>query len=157
MNQAQRTILVTDLPERGKPLDDGIFVARYFIGNEQRALILLPGEVQGTYGEYGQDIEGATSYTDGEKNTRAMAEAGSEIAKQALELGGHIPACLEAHLLMAAKTEGLVTLREDRYCWLSTQCSANVAYGLDFEGGWQYYYDKDGERVAPLVRGVLIQ
>ncbi len=157
MNQAQRTILVTDLPERGKPLHDGIFVARYFIGNEQRALILLPSEVRGAYGEYEQDIEGATSYSDGEKNTRALAEAGSEIAKQALELGGHIPACLEAHLLMAAKTEGLITLREDRYCWLSTQCSADSAYGLDFEDGWQTSTGKSNERVAPLVRSVLIQ
>lgn len=157
MNQAQRTILVTDLPERGKPLDGGIFVARYFIGNEQRALILLPNEAQGTYGEYGQNIEGATSYSDGEKNTRAMAEAGSAIAKQALELGGHIPACLEAHLLMAAKTEGLITLREDRYCWLSTQCSAYLAYTMDFEGGWQYYDVKGLERFAPLVRSALLQ
>lgn len=157
MNQAQRTILVADLPERGEPLDDGIFVARYFIGNEQRALILLPSEVQGAYGEYGQDIEGASSYSDGEKNTRAMAEAGSEIAKQALELGGHIPACLEAHLLMAAKTEGLVTLREDRYCWLSTQSSADGAYLMAFENGWQDDFGKFGERFAPLVRSVLIQ
>lgn len=157
MNQAQRTILVSDLPERGKPLDDGIFVARYFIGSEQRALILLPNEVHGAYGEYEQDIEGATSYSDGEKNTRAMAESGSEIAKQALELGGHIPACLEAHLLMAAKTEGLITLREDRYCWLSTQFSANGAYGMDFEHGWQDGYAKIGERFAPLVRSVLLQ
>ena len=157
MNQAQRTILVADLPERGKPLDDGIFVARYFIGNEQRALILLPNELQGIYGEYGQDIEGAASYSDGEKNTRAMAEAGSDIAKQALELGGHIPAYLEAHLLMAAKAEGLVTLREDRYCWLSTQYSAYYAYGLDFEDGWQTSSFKTNERFAPLVRSVLIQ
>lgn len=157
MNQAQRTILAADLPERGKPLDGGIFVARYFIGSDQRALILLPNEVHGTYGEYEQDIEGATSYSDGEKNTRAMAEAGSEIARQALELGGYIPACLEAHLLMAAKTEGLITLREDRYCWLSTQFSANVAYGMDFEGGWQSDYGKGYGRFAPLVRSVLLQ
>lgn len=157
MNQAQRTILVADLPERGKPLDGGIFVARYFIGSEQRALILLPNEVHGAYGEYEQDIEGATSYSDGEKNTRAMAEAGSEIAKQALELGGHIPACLEAHLLMAAKTEGLITLREDRYCWLSTQFSAYYAYLMDFELGWQYGNVKYFERFAPLVRSVLLQ
>lgn len=157
MNQAQRTILVSDLPERGKPLDDGIFVARYFIGSEQRALILLPNEVHGAYGEYGQDIEGATSYSDGEKNTRAMAEAGSEIAKQALELGGHIPACLEAHLLMAAKTEGLITLRKDRYCWLSTQYSAYLAYTMGFEVGWQSSLGKSSERFAPLVRSVLLQ
>lgn len=157
MNQAQRTILVADLPDRGKPLDGGIFVARYFIGSDQRALILLPNEVHGAYGEYEQDIEGATSYSDGEQNTRAMAEAGSEIAKQALELGGHIPACLEAHLMMAAKTEGLITLREDRYCWLSTQFSAHDAYSVGFELGWQYYYGKSSERFAPLVRSVLLQ
>lgn len=157
MTQKQTTILATELPARGQPLDGGTFVGRYFLGDEQRALILLPDELQGAWGEYGTKIEGASSYSNGEANTRAMAEAGSQIAKQALELGGFIPSCLEGQLLMAAKTEGVIELREDRYHWLSTQFSAYHAYGMDFEGGWQYGYDKGNERLVRPVRSRVIQ
>lgn len=154
----QQPLLASELPSRGQPLDGGIFVGRYFLGAEQRALILLPDELNGAYGEYGQDIAGASSYSDGEANTRAMAEAGSAIAIQALGLGAFIPSCLEGHLLMAAKTEGLVTdLREDRYHWLSTQFSAYYAYDMDFELGWQHDDVKGNERPVRLVRSRLIQ
>ncbi|MCY1308193.1 hypothetical protein D9M70_581820 [compost metagenome] len=85
-----------------------------------------------------------------------MAEAGSEIAKKALEAGGFIPACLEGQLLMAAKHLGLITL-PDRYHWMSTQCSADYAYIMDFELGWQLIFDKDGERPVRPVRSRIIQ
>lgn len=86
-----------------------------------------------------------------------MAEAGSVIAVKALELGGHIPSCLEGQLLMAAKSDGLVTLNEERFHWLSTQRSAHGAYSLDFEGGWLHGYDKLHERLARPVRSLPIQ
>src|SRR5690606_41596742 len=111
--------------------------------------------IEGTWGEYGVEVKGADSYSDGEANTRAMAEAGCEIAIKALELGAFIPSCLEGQLLMAAKAEGLVTLREDRYHWLSTQFSAYTAYGMDFEGGWLDFLDKNGERLVRPVRRFL--
>ena len=155
--QAQQTVLAAELPERGQPLAGGVFVTRYWLNGVERALILLPDELSGPWGEYGVEIKGAGSYSDGEANTRAMAEAGSVIAIKALELDGFIPSCLEGQLLMAAKAEGLVALREDRYHWLSSQRSAYGAYDMDFGGGWLYGLDESYERLARPVRSLPIQ
>ncbi len=154
---ALQSIAAADLPERGQPLAGGIFIARYWLDNQERALIQLHDEFEGIWGEYGIKIPGAGSYSDGEANTRAMAEAGSQIAIKALELGAHIPSCLEGQLVMAAKAEGLVTLREDRWHWLSSQFSAHYADGMDFEGGWLSYDDKNYERLVRPVRSLPIQ
>ncbi|MFL1387513.1 hypothetical protein ACI77F_07550 [Pseudomonas tritici] len=155
--QAQQTVLAVELPERGQPLAGGVFVTRYWLKGVERALILPPDELSGPWGEYGVKIEGADSYSDGEANTRAMAEAGSVIAVKALELDGFIPSCLEGQLLMAAKADGLVELREDRYHWLSTQRAAYYAYSMAFEDGWLHHNAKDDELLARPVRSLPIQ
>ncbi|WP_338523331.1 hypothetical protein NUH87_26615 [Pseudomonas batumici] len=156
-NQTPQSIAASELPERGQPLAGGSFVTRYWLNGQERALVLLDDELSGVYGEYGQDIPGAQSYSDGEANTRAMAEAGSEIAAKALELGAFIPSCLEGQLLMAAKADGLITLRDDRFHWLSTQRSAYSAFILGFEVGTQGISGKNHElRVRP-VRSLPIQ
>lgn len=154
--QAQQAVLAAELPERGQPLAGGVFVTRYWLNGAERALILLPDELSGPWGEYGVEIKGAGSYSDGEANTRAMAEAGSVIATKALELDGFIPSCLEGQLLMAAKADGLVELREDRYHWLSSQRSADFAYIMGFEAGWLYVNVKGFERLARPVRSLPI-
>ena len=155
--QAQQTIAAAELPERGQPLAGGVFITRYWLNGVERALILLPDELNGVWGEYGVEIKGAGGYSDGEANTRAMAEAGSVIAIKALELDGFIPSCLEGQLLMAAKADGLVEMREDRWHWLSSQRSAYYAYGMDFEGGWLNDNVKYYERLARPVRSLPIQ
>lgn len=156
--QAQQKVLAAELPERGQPLAGGVFVTRYWLNGVERALILLPDELTGPWGEYGVEIKGAGSYSDGEANTRAMAEAGSAIAVKALGLDGFIPSCLEGQLLMTAKADGVVELREDRWHWLSSQRSADSAYNLDFGDGWlNYGHDKYYERLARPVRSLIIQ
>ncbi|MDH0798606.1 hypothetical protein [Pseudomonas carnis] len=155
--QAQQTVLAAELPERGQHLAGGVFVTRYWLNGVERALILLADELSGPWGECGVKIEGADSYSDGEANTRAMAEAGSVIAVKALELDGFIPSCLEGQLLMAAKADGLVELRDDRYHWLSSQRSAYYAYYMGFGGGWLTFDVKYGERLARPVRSLPIQ
>jgi hypothetical protein len=155
--QAQQTVLAAELPERGQPLAGGVFITRYWLNGVERALILLPDEVSGPWGEYGVEIKGAGSYSDGEANTRAMAEAGSVIAIKALELDGFIPSCLEGQLLMAAKADGLVVLNEERFHWLSSQRSAHGACLMDFEAGWLGYDAKLNERLARPVRSLPIQ
>lgn len=153
----KQTIAASELPERGQPLAGGVFVTRYWLSGVERALILLPDEFSGPWGEHGVEIKGAGSYSDGEANTRAMAEAGSVIAIKALELDGFIPSCLEGQLLMAAKADGLVELREDRFHWLSTQRSAHTAYDMDFVVGWLDFSVKGFERLARPVRSLPIQ
>ena len=152
-----QSIAAADLPERGQPLAGGIFVTRYWLNGQERALVLMPEEFEGAWGEYGVEIKGAGSYSDGEANTRAMAEAGSVIATKALELGAFIPSCREGQLVMAAKADGLVTLREDRWHWLSSQFSAYVAYGVGFEVGWLSSNGKDYERLVRPVRSLILQ
>lgn len=154
---ALQSIAAADLPERGQPLAGGIFVTRYWLNGQERALVLMPDEFEGAWGEYGTKIEGAGSYSDGEANTRAMAEAGSQIAIKALELGAFIPSCLEGQLLMAAKADGLVTLREDGWHWLSSQRSAYYAYDVDFEGGWLGHYHGNYEFLVRPVRSLILQ
>ncbi|WHL26651.1 hypothetical protein QJS63_18165 [Pseudomonas juntendi] len=152
-----QSIAAADLPERGQPLAGGIFVTRYWLNGQERALVLLPDEFEGVWGEYGVEIEGAGSYSDGEANTRAMAEAGSQIAIKALELGAFIPSCLEGQLVMAAKADGLVTVREDGWHWLSSQRSADYAYNMGFEDGWLYDNRKLSECSVRPVRSLPIQ
>lgn len=154
---ALQSIAAADLPERGQPLAGGIFVTRYWLNGQERALVLMPDELEGAWGEYGAKIEGAGSYSDGEANTRAMAEAGSQIAIKTLELGAFIPSCLEGQLLMAAKADGLVTLREDGWHWLSSQRSADFAYCMVFEDGWLLYYHKYYEFLVRPVRSLILQ
>lgn len=151
------TILAADLPAPGQPLAGGTFVTRYWLNGQERALVLLADELEGEWGEYGRDVAGASSYSDSEANTRAMAEAGSALAAKALETGGFIPSCLEGQLLMAAKHAGLITLREDRYHWLSSQYSAYGAYGMGFGVGWQDLTDKTDERLVRPVRSLILQ
>ncbi|MGE6564396.1 hypothetical protein ACQKF2_16700 [Pseudomonas hunanensis] len=152
-----QSIAAADLPERGQHLAGGIFVTRYWLNGQERALVLLDDELEGAWGEYGVKVEGAGSYSDGEANTRAMAEAGSQIAIKALELGAFIPSCLEGQLVMAAKADGLVTVREDGWHWLSSQRSAYSAYYVGFEGGWLSINPKDYEFLVRPVRSLILQ
>ncbi|WP_445673304.1 hypothetical protein ACUDA6_18560 [Pseudomonas ceruminis] len=154
---ALQSIAAADLPERGQPLAGGIFVTRYWLNGQERALVLLDDEFEGAWGEYGAKIEGAGSYSDGESNTRAMAEAGSQIAIKALELGAFIPSCLEGQLVMAAKSDGLVTVREDSWHWLSSQRSAYGAYYMGFEGGWLNDFHEYYEFLVRPVRSLILQ
>ncbi|MEK2607749.1 DUF1566 domain-containing protein [Pseudomonas shirazensis] len=47
-------------------------------------------ELKGAWGEFGEKVDGADSFTNSRANTESMAAAGSELAKQvlALEIGG---------------------------------------------------------------------
>ncbi|AVX90036.1 hypothetical protein PkP19E3_17750 [Pseudomonas koreensis] len=154
---AQQSVAAADLPERGQPLAGGTFVTRYWLNGEERALVLLDNELTGAWGEYGQDVTGAKSYSDGAANTRAMAEDGSDLAAKVLELDAHIPSHLEAALLMSAKADGVITLREDRWHWLSAQYSADFAFTMVFGGGWIGYGVKHRERLVRPVRSLPIQ
>ncbi len=155
--QLPENIHADTLPAIGAELAGGKLVTLYMLAGIEFALVDLGAgaEIEGAWGEYGQEVE--TTHGDGEKNTRAMAEAGSTIAIKALETGAYIPSALECHLLMHAKETGVIEdLREDRFYWSSTQCSADNAYLMDFEDGWQGSYDKDGERPVRLVRKIPV-
>ena len=155
--QLPENIHADTLPSIGADLAGGKLVTLYMLAGVEFALIDLGAgaEIQGAWGEYGQEVE--TTHGDGEKNTRAMAEAGSSIAIQALEAGAFIPSAMECHLLMHAKETGVIEdLREDRLYWSSSQFSAYFAYGMAFEFGWQLNHVKGLERPGRLVRRIPI-
>ncbi|EPV7596201.1 hypothetical protein ACV940_003650 [Pseudomonas aeruginosa] len=145
----------SDLPEIGQPLADGTLFARQWLNDKEYAYVDLgkSAEFTGEWGEYGQDVDGAVSYRDGASNTIAMAEAGSPIAKQSLEIGEgvFIPSVLELALLFSAKQAGELSGFADRWYWSSSQYSADSAFGTDFGDGYTIGSGKyNAFRVRPV-------
>ncbi|OLU31504.1 DUF1566 domain-containing protein [Pseudomonas sp. PA15(2017)] len=91
MNAVQN---VATLPAIGQPYGGG-FVTGITRDPEtgKRYLNITAGaehELVGAWGEYGQKVEGASSFTNSRANTEAMAAAGSDLAQRvlALSIGG---------------------------------------------------------------------
>ncbi|HFH3298609.1 TPA: DUF1566 domain-containing protein [Pseudomonas aeruginosa] len=152
----------SDLPEIGQPLADGTFFARQWLNGKEYAYVDLgkSAEFTGEWGEYGQDVDGAVSYRDGASNTIAMAEAGSPIAKQSLEIGEgvFIPSVLELALLFSAKQAGELSDFADRWYWSSSQCSAYDAFLTSFYDGGTDSNGKYGDfRVRPVRKILILQ
>ncbi|OTH40333.1 hypothetical protein CAY90_31630 [Pseudomonas aeruginosa] len=152
----------SDLPEIGQPLADGAFFARHWLNGKEYAYIDLgkSAEFTGEWGEYGQDVDGAVSYRDGASNTVAMTEAGSPIAKQAMEIGEgvFIPSVLELALLFSAKQAGELSDFADHCYWSSSQFSAYYAFTTGFSGGYTNYYVKSYDfRVRPVRKILILQ
>lgn len=97
------------LPTIGSAFEGGFFAGRFTLDGQVYALIVAPKAMGDhgyiAYGEYGQEIAGASSFNNGLSNTIAMADAGSEAARWALNLNidGHtdwyIPSRDELELL----------------------------------------------------------
>ncbi|HFX0821095.1 TPA: hypothetical protein ACIDY5_004311 [Pseudomonas aeruginosa] len=162
MTTIQDSIHQNDLPEIGQPLADGTFFVRHWLNGKEYAYVDLgkSAEFAGEWGEYDQDVDGAVSYRDGASNTVAMAEAGSPIAKQAMEIGEgvFIPSILELALLFSAKQAGELSGFADRWYWSSSQYSANTAFYTRFDDGGTDYDDKDIVfRVRPVRKILILQ
>lgn len=87
----------------GAEIAGGFYCGQINSGGALYALVAAPKDLEfaSAWGEYGQNVEGATSYHDGAANTAAMLEAGSPPTKQ-LATGWHIPARDELELLYRA-------------------------------------------------------
>ncbi|MER1136904.1 hypothetical protein AAA619_30785 [Pseudomonas aeruginosa] len=152
----------SDLPEIGQPLADGTFFARQWLNGKEYAYIDLgkSAEFTGEWGEWGQNVGGAVSYRDGSSNTVAMAEVGSPIAKQALEIGAgvFIPSALELALLFSAKQAGELSGFSDRWYWSSSQYSTRTAFTTPFVDGATNDLDKlNAFRVRPVRKILILQ
>ncbi|HBN8085142.1 hypothetical protein QK382_28750 [Pseudomonas aeruginosa] len=152
----------SDLSEIGQPLVDGTFFARQWLNDKEYAYVDLgkSAEFTGEWGEYGQDVDGAVSYRDGASNTVAMAEAGSPIAKYAMEIGEgvFIPSVLELALLLSAKQAGELSGFADRWYWSSSQFSGDSAFYADFHDGDTSFSGKYYDfRVRPVRKILILQ
>ncbi|MHC8300704.1 DUF1566 domain-containing protein [Pseudomonas sp. ZS1P83] len=92
--QAAQAAPAVTIPEIGHPFGGGFFsgITRD-PDTGKRYLNITAGaahELSGAWGEYGEKVEGAESFTNSRANTEAMAAAGSELAQQvlALDIGG---------------------------------------------------------------------
>ena len=94
MSAVAKAAPAVTIPEIGQPFGGGFFSG---ITRDpetgKRYLNITAGaehELVGAWGEYGEKIEGASSFTDSLANTEAMAAAGSELAQKvlALNIGG---------------------------------------------------------------------
>ncbi len=79
----------------GTPFAGGFYAGRIRVGYQTYALFVAP-KADGEHSDFAWNksskiVEGAMSFFDGMANTQAMAKAGSELAKWALDLriGGH--------------------------------------------------------------------
>lgn len=146
----------------GTPHAGGLFVARYFIGDQAYALIVSPkdaGEIAAAkWNTAKKKVADAASYADGLANTDAMVAAGSKLAKQirALRIGDfddwYLPSRLESLLLFGE----LQSEFERKWYWTSTQYAGYVEYAWiqGFTNGYQIASRKDSECRARAVRRV---
>lgn len=115
------------------------------------------GEIKDVaWGEYGKDVPGTSSRTDGKANTDAMALANCPAAMRVRELtiDGHsdwyLPSLGELNSAAANVPELFST---DDYYWTSTQYSRDYAFVQDFEVGYSGWDGKDdGHRVRAFRR-----
>lgn len=128
--------------------------------NQQWHLILATQKLEGTWGEYGEKIEGEFSYTDGAANTALMTAAEPDnkaIAQiKAIDTDGHqdfyLPAQKELNLIYI----NLQDQCDKRWHWSSTQYSSNCALNQHFEYGYQYIRGKDSKLAVRAVRRLPI-
>ena len=82
------TLSAMALPEIGSAYGGGFFsgiteeAGKYYLSITAGA----QHELVGAWGEYGEKVEGANSFTDSRANTEAMAASGSDIAQKVLAL-----------------------------------------------------------------------
>lgn len=132
-------------------------------GTEQPPYALLvadaaAGEIESVeWGNYGKDVPGTSSRTDGLANTIAMAAANCPAALrvQAITIDGHsdyyLPALGELNSAAANVPELFNT---DGWYWTSTQDSRYDAFVQDFEDGNSYWDHKGYEHRVRAVRRI---
>lgn len=76
-------------------------------------------ELEGRWGEYGEKIQGADSFTNSRANTEAMAAAGSNLAQQvlALEIGGYTDWAIPARDVQELQYRHFKPTTDTNYCW----------------------------------------
>jgi hypothetical protein len=114
--------------------EGGYFAGRVRIGDAVFGVITAPkdgGELTGPWHTAATDIEGARSYFDSRANTVAMAEAGSEIARQALaaSINGHSDWVIPARDVLELLYRAHKPTTEANYTWRSGDNPSSIPAG----------------------------
>ncbi len=132
-------------------------------GVEQAPYALLvsdaaAGEIEAVaWGEYGKEVTGTSSRSNGRANTDAMALANCPAALRVREISidGHtdffLPSLGELNSAAANVPELFNT---DGWYWTSTQLSRSSAFAQDFEYGNSGWNSKDYEHRARAFRAI---
>lgn len=117
---------------------------------------VLSEQLRAEWGGRGEECEDATSASDGLANTKALLADSNEhpAAKLASEFiaDGYNDFYLPARRELQVAEANVPELFEKAIHWSSTQRSADYAYGMNFEDGWLYYFDKYVEFLVRPVR-----
>ena len=117
--------------------EGGYFAGRVRIGDSVFGVITSPkdgGEMTGPWHTAATDIEGARSYFDSRANTVAMAEAGSEIARQALAttINGHSDWVIPARDVLELLYRAHKPTTEANYTWRSGDNPSSLPAGYPY-------------------------
>ena len=146
--------LGTEWPGQGG-LNGGLVAAR---GDVPAHYLIVAKEDIGAHEWGGRGKEsGATSKTDGLANSETLQSEGGHPAIEAVAAytaEGHtdfyLPACAELYHYWVNVPE---LFAKDTWYWSSSQRSANGAFGVGFDDGFQYNHGKGSElRVRPVRR-----
>ena len=113
------------IPILGTSMDGGFYAGRIKVDGQPFALILLPkaeGEHQGVWIPKYKDVPGSKSFSDGLANTQAMADAGSALAKKAIDLSAYIPALDELEVIY----RNLKPTTRENYCYMRSGINVNA-------------------------------
>ena len=117
---------------------------------------VITEQMSAAWGGYGEEVEGASSASDGLANTRALLADSKEhpAAKLASDFtaDGHRDFYLPARRELQLAEANVPELFEKDYHWSSSQRSASFAYYVDFEDGWLYNGLKYDEFLVRPVR-----
>jgi len=168
MNQVTNT--TTPLPPFGAAIagQGGYFAAIMrgptVDGVQQPAIALIVSDAAHhkatAWGEYGVEIKGCSSRTDGHGNTLAMLAANCPAAVHArsITVDGHsdffVPSIGELNAAAANVPE---LFDAEGVYWASTQHSARYAFAQDFEYGGSYWSYEDYQRLVCPFRAVPLQ
>lgn len=112
-------------PLLGTLMDGGYYAGRIRIEGQLFALIIPPkaeSEHTAIWIPNYKDVPGAKSYNDGLANTQAMADAGSKIAKKAMDLGMYIPSLDELEIAY----RNLKPSSRQNYCYARSGINLNA-------------------------------
>jgi len=123
---------VTEIePILGTSMGGGFYAGRIMIDSQAFALIVAPkavGQIEGEWIKDYKDVQGTLSFNDGFANTKAMAEAGSELAQriQALDIDGntdwYIPSLDELEVIY----RNLKPSTTENYCYMRSGINLNA-------------------------------
>lgn len=138
------------------PIVDGVQLPPYALLVSDAAA----GEIKAVWGNYGKDVPGTSSRTDGKANTDAMvlAECPAAVRVREISIDGHtdfyLPALGELNSAAANVPE---LFSKDGWYWTSTQYSRYNAFVQDFEDGSSDWDGKGNERRVRAFRRIPLE